>query len=219
MASESVENYLKSIYKLQQDREWVSNGEIATRLSVSPPSVTRMVKRLCELEWLERNSYHGVRLTQAGSARALRVIRNHRILETYFAKVLGMSWDVVDAEVERLEHVASDALINRMEEVLSFPTQDPHGSPIPDRNGRLPEPDGSVPLLEVPVGGGGRITRIAEAQPEALTYLKSKGLTPGAAIRVEAREPFDGPVQVAVGADTVFLGRDLARRVRVCEEG
>ncbi len=215
MASESVENYLKAIYKLQRDQEWVTNGEIAARLSVSPPSVSRMVKRLCELEWVDHNPHRGVRLTPAGSQRALRVIRNHRILETYFAQVLGMSWEVVDAEVERLEHVVSDELINRMEEALAFPTQDPHGSPIPNRRGEMPEPDGSVALVDLAIRGRATITRIADASPEALSYLKSHGLTPGVEIHLAARGPFDGPLQVDVGATSVFLGLDLARRILV----
>ena len=102
-----------------------------------------------------------------------------------------------------------------MEEALSFPSQDPHGSPIPDRDGQLPEPDGSVPLVELDPGEAGRITRIADAWSEALNYLEERDLVPGVDISLAGREPFDGPLHVVVGSRHIHLGQELARRIRV----
>ena len=219
MASESVENYIKAIYKLEQAGGRVTNRAIADRLSVSPPSVSRMVKRLSENDWVVHHPYRGVRLTDRGRRNALRVIRNHRILETYFAEILGMSWDQVDAEVERLEHVVSDELINRMEEALRFPKHDPHGSPIPDREGNIAATD-SIPIVEVPEGAEARVARIADASPEALAYLESEGLVPGARLTSVVRQPFEGPLHVCVERGdaepaSVYLGSELASRIRV----
>ncbi|MEE8142482.1 MAG: metal-dependent transcriptional regulator, partial [Planctomycetota bacterium] len=127
--TESVENYLKAIFKLENGGG-VGTGEIANRLHISSSSVSRMLKRLSKQEWVEHSPYRGVRLTEKGRRQALRVIRNHRILETYLAEILGVPWDRVDGEVEQLEHGVSDELITRMEEALGFPKRDPHGSPI-----------------------------------------------------------------------------------------
>ncbi len=215
LASESVENYLKAIYKLERGGEWVSTSHIAERLHISAPSVSRMLKKLSESRWVQHTPYRGVKLTRGGRRAALRVIRNHRILETYLAQVLGMPWDRVDEEVERLEHVVSDALINRMEEVLGFPDQDPHGSPIPDRKGNMPAPDGSIPLVELEVGDHGTVARIADAPSRALSYLEGRGVIPGARLKLIGREPFAGPLELRIQKHTIYLGQELARRVLV----
>ncbi len=215
MASESVENYLKAIYKLEQECDWVPTGGIAKRLSVSPPSVSRMVKRLSQGELLRHSPYQGVKLTETGRHAALRVIRNHRILECYLVQFLGVAWDTVDLEVERLEHVVSDELVNRMEEALGFPRQDPHGSPIPDRNCRMPQLDGTVSLLEMKPDQVGVISRIVEGSPALLSYLKKHAMIPGAKVRHCYDEPFGGPVVVEVENKQVHLGRELCGRVHL----
>ncbi len=214
MTSESVENYLKAIYKLQGD-DWVSTSEIAQRLGISSPSVSRMMKRLSQRKWVRHSPYKGVRLTSEGRRQALRVVRNHRILEAYFSEVLGMPWDRVDREVERLEHVVSDDLINRMEEALGFPKHDPHGSPIPDREGKMPASDESQPLTELDAGSHIEVSRIADAPPSALAYLKERGVVPGSKLELLRREPFDGPVVLKIEGRTVFLGVELSRRIWV----
>ena len=215
MTTESVENYLKAIYKLQDGDEPVATSEIAERLSVSAPSVSRMMKRLSESEWVDHQPYKGVRLTKKGRRHALRVIRYHRILETYLAQVLGMSWNRVDKEVERLEHVVSEELINRMEEALGFPNVDPHGSPIPDRNGKLPETEESRLLFDLEAGDSGQVTRIADAPPEELAYLEQRGLIPGAKLILNSKEPFGGPICIVVDGKEVHLGPALTQRISV----
>ena len=215
MASESVEDYLKAIFKLERHGQWVATSHIAERLQISAPSVSRMLKKLSESKRVQHAPYRGVKLTRGGRRQALRVIRNHRVLETYVAQVLGMAWDRVDQEVERLEHVVSDELINRMEEALGSPAQDPHGSPIPDRDGNMPAPDGRVPLLELQPGDLGRVARIVDAHPEALCYLEERGVVPGAELELSGREPFGGPLELRVGERVIHLGLELARRVLV----
>jgi len=219
--TESAENYLKAIFKLGGEREEVSTGEIARRLGVSAPSVSRMLKRLGEQGWVEHTAYQGVRLTETGRRHAMRVVRCHRILETYLAQVLGLPWDRVDAEVERLEHVVSEELVNRMEEALGYPESDPHGSPIPDRDGNLPEDDGSRPLIEAAVGAELVVRRVRDATPDALQYLARLGVVPGARLRFLGLEPYDGPALLqlrgAGGQESppIPLGRSLAARVLV----
>lgn len=221
--TESAENYLKAIFKLGGEREEVSTGEIARRLGVSAPSVSRMLKRLGEKGWVEHTAYQGVRLTEAGRRHAMRVVRCHRILETYLAKVLGLPWDRVDAEVERLEHVVSEELVNRMEEALGYPESDPHGSPIPDREGNLPVDDGSGPLVEAAAGAELVVRRVRDATPDALQYLAKLGVVPGARLRFLGLEPYDGPATIhlveAGGKESapIALGRALAARVLVNE--
>jgi DtxR family Mn-dependent transcriptional regulator len=217
--TESAENYLKAIFKLGGEREEVSTGEIARRLGVSAPSVSRMLKRLGAEGWVEHTAYQGVRLTEAGRRQAIRVVRCHRILETYLAKVLGLPWDRVDAEVERLEHVVSEELVNRMEEALGFPASDPHGSPIPDREGNLPVDDGSRPLVEASPGAELVVRRVRDATPDALQYLAKLGVVPGARLRLDGLEPYDGPAilrLIGEGGEPdepIALGRPLAARV------
>ncbi len=220
--TESAENYLKAILKLGGEREEVATGEIARRLGVTAPSVSRMLKRLGEKGWVEHTAYQGVRLTEEGRRHATRVIRSHRILETYLVVVLGLPWDRVDAEVERLEHVVSEELINRMEEALGYPESDPHGSPIPDREGNFPQDDGSCPLTEAPSGAEVEVRRVRDAQPGALQYLAAHGVIPGARLRFRGLEPFDGPALLEPispegepPASPIAIGRSLAARVFV----
>ncbi|MFQ5655117.1 MAG: metal-dependent transcriptional regulator, partial [Planctomycetota bacterium] len=218
LISESAENYLKAIYKLEVEGREVATGDLAHALGISAPSVSRMLRKLSERCWVSHSAYRGVRLTDEGRRQALRVIRNHRILESYLAEVLGVPWDRVDEEVERLEHAVSGELINRMDEALGFPKHDPHGSPIPDRNGNMPERDGSVPLVELATGAQARVRRIAGAAPDELAYLEEKGVLPGAPIRLLRREPFEGPLVMQIGTRTVFLGLPLARQILVESE-
>ena len=222
--TESAENYLKAIFKLGGERKGVATGTIAERLGIRAPSVSRMLKRLGEQGWVQHTAYQGVRLTDAGRQQALRVIRSHRILETYLVEVLGMPWDRVDAEVERLEHVVSVDLVNRLEEALGFPESDPHGSPIPDREGNLPTNDGAISLIEVPAESRVIVRRVRDAEPGALKYLAEHGVIPGAKLRFLRLEPYEGPALLVRGgeeaaASPIAIGRPLAVRIFVEVEG
>ncbi len=207
----SVEDYLKAVYALTEREDSASTSALAEALNVQPASVTGMIKRLAECGYLEHTRYHGVRLTESGSREALRIIRRHRILETYLYTHLDYSWDDVHQEAERLEHAASDALIDRMAAILEHPSHDPHGAPIPTPSGEI-ERSESVTLNEVALGLAVQIRSVPDEDPARLRYLETLGLVPGARITVRERAPFDGPTTVSVesGEDAQVIGSDLA---------
>ena len=196
-----VEDYLKVIYELERSGEGgtAATSDIAHRLDLAPASVTGMVRRLAERHLLEYEPYHGVRLTEAGQHVALRTIRRHRVIETFLSRVLGYRWDEVHREAERLEHAASDVLIDRMAAALNEPTVDPHGAPIPTREGGLNEPR-YASIADLPPRARARIVRVSGEDPARLRYLAELGLIPGAIVVVAARAPFDGPITVRVGS-------------------
>jgi DtxR family transcriptional regulator, Mn-dependent transcriptional regulator len=214
--SRSVEDYLKAIYSLVEHGEPASTSSIAGVLDVQPASVSGMVKRLAESALVEHVPYKGVRLTEQGSREALRIVRRHRVLESYLAARLGYSWDDIHEEAERLEHAASDKLIDRMAEALEDPRHDPHGSPIPTRGGEI-EVTRYPTLAEVQAGDSVEVRSVQDEDAERLRYLEAQGLMPGARLRVEERAPFDGPVTVRVGGEEEarVIGFELARRIFV----
>ncbi len=207
----SVEDYLKAVYALTEREESASTSALAEALTGQPASVTGMIKRLAECGYLEHTRYRGVRLTEGGSREALRIIRRHRILETYLYTHLEYSWDDVHQEAERLEHAASDALIDRMAAILEHPSHDPHGAPIPTPSGEIERCE-SVTLNEVALGLAVQIRSVPDGDPARLRYLETLGLVPGALITVRERAPFDGPTTVSVesGGDAEVIGSDLA---------
>lgn len=210
--STSVQDYLKTIYSLGQGAE-VTTCAVAERLDVSPASVTAMVKRLSAQGLLRHHRYRGIELSERGRALALEVIRHHRLLEAYLHKALGMSWDRVHDEAEVLEHAISEELEDRIAELLGHPTHDPHGDPIPPKTGEHTEIR-HAPLHEFEPGQG-RVERVSDRDPEALRYLSRLGLVPGTPIRVEAHDPFGGPVWVRVGRKRHAVGRELAATIYV----
>ena len=212
--SASVEDYLKAIYAIGESGSRATIGGLAERLGVTAASVSGMVKRLAEQGLLEHEPYRGVTLTDRGRHNALGTLRRHRVIETYLAELLGYSWDRVHAEAERLEHAASDELVDRMAEKLGQPATDPHGAPIPTRDGSVDE-TASRPLSSLEVGESGRVMRVMHEGAEMLRYLDELDLRPGVEVRVEARAPFGGPVTVEVYGSRKLIGPLLAERVLV----
>jgi len=210
--SRSTEDYLKVIYGLAGvGGTPVQTTAIAGALGVAPPSVSGMLRRLAEGGLLAHEPYRGVRLTAGGRRAALRVMRRHRILESYLTSRLGYDWDSVHAEAERLEHAASDELIERMALVLGDPAYDPHGAPIPTRDGEIELPR-VTPLSDLAVGAVAELRMVDDKDPERLRYLSSLGLDVGTRFEVLDRQPFDGPVSIAVaGHPPAALGLGLAR--------
>lgn len=210
--SRSTEDYLKAIYGLSgTGGRPVQTSAIADVLGVAAPSVSGMLRRLAEGGLLAHEPYRGVRLTDGGRRAALRVMRRHRILECYLTSRLGYDWDSVHQEAERLEHAASDELIDRMALVLGDPAYDPHGAPIPTRDGEIESPR-VTPLADLGVGTVAHLRMVDDKDPERLRYLSSLGLEVGARFEVLDRQPFDGPVTITVGGRRpVALGIALAR--------
>lgn len=210
--SRATEDYLKTIYYVTARGDAVTTGVLAAELGVSSPSVTAMVKRLEDGALLARPDARTLRLTEEGERAALRVVRRHRLLETFLARTLGLSWDEVHAEAELLEHALSERLEERIDAVLGHPTHDPHGDPIPPRHGRHDE-DWGVALDAVAPGSVFRVRRVADRDSAALRHLGQLGIVPGALLDVEERDLFGGPLWVRVGQERHPLGPPLVRLV------
>lgn len=210
VTSRASQDYLKAIYKLTTSGHTVTNGLLARELGVSPPSVSAMVKRLADEELLQRPHGRLLRLTDSGEHAALRVIRRHRLLETFLAQVLEMPWDEVHAEAELLEHALSDRLEERIDAALGHPLRDPHGDPIPPRHGHHDETWGE-PLDTAPAGCRFRVDRVSDRDNAALRYLAGLGIGPSVVLDVEDQEPFGGPLWVRVDEKRHALGSALSR--------
>ena len=208
----AVQDYLKAIYVLESTGERVTTSALARRMGVSAPSATAMTKRLDELGLVERLPYRGVALTDDGRRGALEVVRHHRLLERYLADRLGLALDEVHAEAELLEHVLSEELEAKIDEELGFPTHDPHGDPIPDRELRLDNGE-SRSLLDLEPGTRGSIARVPDGDSELLRYLGELGLVPDADVEMLAQAPFGGPVTIRTELGEHAISRELADRI------
>jgi DtxR family Mn-dependent transcriptional regulator len=202
LPSQTVENYLKTIYLAQAGmaagEDLVPMGRLATALGVVPGTATTMVKTLAESGLVRYEPYMGVRLTPAGEKLASRVLRRHRLIELFLVKVLGMNWTDVHDEAERLEHAVSEQLIDRIDEMLERPVVDPHGDPIPTAEGKMPRP-ASIDLLSAPLAQALVVTRVLDQDSDFLRYVEQHHLMPGCVVTVEARDP---------GSDSVRLRSD-----------
>jgi DtxR family transcriptional regulator, Mn-dependent transcriptional regulator len=216
--SSAVEDYAKAIFALQQELQGpVTTTAVAERLGVTAASASGMVRRLHEHGLVEHMPYKGVELTAEGRRVALRVLRHHRLLETYLAESLGVPWDRVHDEAEVLEHALSDDLEALIAAKLGHPTHDPHGDPIPSAELVLEErPNECLAALEA--GVCGVLSRVSDAKPEMLRYLAARGIAPGARFEVLERQPFDGPLFVRFGDEVHVFGGELARAMSVERE-
>jgi DtxR family transcriptional regulator, Mn-dependent transcriptional regulator len=220
--SSAVEDYAKAIYALQErSGTAVSTNALADRLGVTPASASSMVKKLDMLGLVAHERYHGVTLTDNGTKVALEVLRHHRLLELYLTETLGVPWDRVHDEAEVLEHVLSAELEELIAAQLGDPTHDPHGDPIPTRDGRIDErPTQALACLEA--GACGVFVRVSDADPEMLRYLAERGIAPGDAFEVVERQPFGGPLMTrftppggVAAKELQVLGGALAEAMRV----
>lgn len=219
MISNSIQDYLKAIYRLAETQGTVSTTAIAVAMDVAPASVTNMVKRLAEMRLVRHTPYYGVELTPSGRKIALEVIRHHRLLEAYLKEALGYSWDTVHAEAEKLEHHISEEFEDKIAATLGNPTHDPHGDPIPTKDGQI-APAAMQRLTDAMPGHSGRIVRVSDEDPELLRYLAELGITPQATFMVTSKAPFDGPLHIRLGErGTVHaLGRNVTDQVFVEED-
>jgi DtxR family Mn-dependent transcriptional regulator len=216
--SSQIEDYIKNIYLLQFQHAHVPTTALAERLGVSAPSVTGMIRRLAKLGLLEHERYKGVRLTPDGEMIALHIVRAHRLWELYLVEKMDLSWDQAHVEAERLEHVLSEQLAGQIDQVLGHPTIDPHGHPIPSRDGQVAIIAG-IPLTEVPPGEVGVISQIWDDTPELLRYLGKLSLYPGTSITVLQVDPFKGPIHLRVRDDIQVLGHEAAGHIMVKTDG
>ena len=212
----TVENYLKAIYQICQSspRQSAATGEIAQALDVSAGTVTSMLKTLSATGLATYMPYEGVRLTPAGSALALRVVRRHRLIELFLVKTLNLSWDEVHAEAENMEHAVSDLLVDRIDRYLGHPKVDPHGDPIPAADLSLETSAGRT-LLECPAGSEFRLLRVLDQSPEFLRFLTDSGLTLGAAGTIVNNRRESGVIAVRVEGVDSSIGREAAEKIIV----
>jgi DtxR family transcriptional regulator, Mn-dependent transcriptional regulator len=191
LPSQTVENYLKTIYLAQiamaSSDALVPMGQLATALRVVPGTATTMVKALAESGLVRYEPYMGVRLTKAGEKLASLVLRRHRLIELFLVKILGMSWAEVHDEAERLEHAVSERLIDLIDDFLGRPSVDPHGDPIPTAEGALPTTD-DLDLLTAPLGLPLVVTRVIDQDATFLRFLEHRHLTPGSGLVIDTRE-------------------------------
>ncbi|SMO92704.1 metal-dependent transcriptional regulator [Gracilimonas mengyeensis] len=210
--SQSVEDYLKAIYVLQSEGKSATTTRIAKALSVSSASVTNMLKRLAKMNLLEYKSYQGATLTNAGKKIALEILRHHRLLELYLKEVMGYSWDEVHEEAENLEHHISEQFEERIAELLNHPTHDPHGDPIPTKDGVMPKM-ASLSISEADEDTPYIIGRVKDQDPELLRYLEKIGVLPGVKIKILEKTPFNGPVKVKLEEEEQVIGHAVASEV------
>jgi DtxR family Mn-dependent transcriptional regulator len=210
--SATVQDYLKAIYALEAAGERATTSALADRMGVSAPSATAMTKRLADLGLVERAPYRGVVLTDTGRRGALEVLRHHRLLERYLVDRLGLSLDEVHAEAELLEHALSEELEARIDAELGYPTYDPHGDPIPDRELRV-EPARGRSLLDLEPGSAATVARVPDGDAELLRYLRELALVPGLDAEVVSFAPFGGPVTVRTDTGEHAISRELADRI------
>jgi len=218
LPSSTVENYLKAIHQGQStlgpDQRLVPMGQVASALGVTPGTATTMVKALAESGLAQYEPYSGVRLSAAGEKLAGLVLRRHRLVELFLVQVMGMSWADVHDDAEQLEHVVSDRLIDRIDEMLGQPTHDPHGDPIPN-------PDGSIAmrnhesLLTCALATPLKVTRITDQDPAFLRFIESNGLKPGEQVQVESRDDAADAVVIRQKDRAITIGARAASKMLV----
>ena len=212
---QAIEDYLKTIYMLGQEASPVSTSRIAEAREVKPASATSMIQRLAKLNLVNYEKHYGVTLTPDGEKLALEVLRHHRLIELYLIEALGFTWDEVHEQADILEHVISEKLEERIAAALNYPEFDPHGDPIPSKEGVVIRVDAQL-LSKLKVGEVATVTRIPDdTNGELLRYLADLGLVPGVTFKVTEIAPFDGPLTIEFDNKQQVIGRNVAASILV----
>jgi DtxR family transcriptional regulator, Mn-dependent transcriptional regulator len=214
MLTQATQDYLKAIYKLSEQGDSVTTNSLARELKVAPASVTNMLKRLSEMRLADYTSYKGVTLSEAGQRAALEIIRHHRLLELYLQESLGYSWDKVHDEAETLEHHISEEFEDRIAALLGNPTHDPHGDPIPAKNGTIPHTS-TTRLSSLEPVRTVAVSRVSDFDPEFLRYCASIGMVPGAHVELLAKTPSSQTLTLRVGAHECVVACSAAEHIFV----
>lgn len=214
MLTQSIEDYLKAIYEIETAEGKVTTNSLSEKLNVAPASVTSMMKKLSSKKLITHKRYQGVKLTKSGTKIALEIIRHHRLIELYLKEALGVPWDKVHEEAEKWEHVISEDIEERIDEFLGFPTLDPHGSPIPKRDGTITSRK-CTNLAELETGNIGTIAEVSDHDSRILRYLGERGFYPQTEIRVISSEPFEGPMTIEINGDQHTIGRQIASYISI----
>ncbi len=217
MKNISKEDYLSTIYKNRDSDGIIKGNQIAEKLEISNAAVTDMLKKLSSDGFVDHKRYRGISLTGEGEDYARNMVRRHRIWEVFLHQVVGLSWDKVHDEAENLEHSSSDDLINRMEEMLDFPEFDPHGNPIPNKNGELPEQSQGVPLNSVTPGTKVIVIRVNDISNSFLNYISQIGLELNREIEIKDFLDYDGSILILIDGREVNLSSKLASNIFVIQ--
>lgn len=211
----SKEDYLSVIYKYQDSEGEIKPAVIAEMLDITQAAVTDMLKKLSKARLVNYEKYKGISLTAKGNEYARSMVRRHRIWEVYLYKVIGLPWNKVHEEAHRLEHSSSDELINRLEEILDFPEYDPHGDPIPSRQGKMPKIKKHVPLANLNAGESGIVIRVNDFDDNFLSYISQLGIALNEKITVKERRSFDNSLLLNIKGQPFNVSNDLAENVFV----
>jgi DtxR family transcriptional regulator, Mn-dependent transcriptional regulator len=213
--SESVENFLKTVYTLQQQgQERVSTNSLAKALNILAPSVTDMARRMADQGLIDYRKYYGIRLTNEGEAVALRVLRRHRLIESYLVQELDYDLPSVHDDADRLEHVVSERFIQAIDAKLGHPIIDPHGEPIPAADGSITRRN-LLPLTQIEDDSQAQVSRLLANDPKMLEYVLERGFELGTTVKIIDRAPFDGPITVLVNGQERIIGRSVAAHILV----
>jgi DtxR family Mn-dependent transcriptional regulator len=213
--SPACQDYLRAVYVLSAEGGRVTTTALAERMGVKPPSATAMAKRLAAMGLVDRVPYHGLSLTDDGRRLGVELLRHHRLIERYLADTLGLPLDAVHDEADRLEHALSEELEARIDERLGFPTLDPHGDPIPDRDLRLAPVAARRTIVELDPGEQAVVAAVPDDDAALLRYLGELGLVPAREVTAVARAPFEGPVTVDTASGRHAISRALAASIAV----
>jgi ABC-type Mn2+/Zn2+ transport system permease subunit/Mn-dependent DtxR family transcriptional regulator len=205
------EDYIKVVHRLSEKMPAVTVSELARTLGLAARKADALARNLVQRGWLARSG-ENLTLTATGKREALRILRSHRLWELFLSERAGLQWDQVDEDAERFEHLLPEELVDEIDEKLGYPEADPHGAPIPRKDGAVTQMD-DRPLSELPVGASGVITRVSDQLPEVLTTLWNYGLVPNVKLTVVSRT--NGKIEVAVGEKRFTLTEEMTRLVRV----
>ncbi len=215
MPNISIEDYLSAIYKYQDKNGKIKPNLIAEKLAISNAAVTDMLRRLSKEKYVNYEKYKSINLTEKGKAYARNMVRRHRIWEVFLNQVVGMPWDKVHDEAHRLEHSSSDELINRMEEMLEFPEYDPHGDPIPSKEGKVPKLKKNISLTLLREGEKGKVIRVNDFDEGFLVYIAELGIKLNELIEMKAVRNFDKSMLITIRGKEWNISRKLAENVFV----
>ncbi len=215
MQNVSIEDYLSAIYKYQDESGGIRPNIIAEKLGISNAAVTDMLRRLSKEKYVNYEKYKSITLTDKGRTYAKNMVRRHRIWEVFLNQVVGMPWDKVHDEAHRLEHSSSDELINRMEEMLEFPEYDPHGDPIPSKEGKVPKLRKNIPLSLLKEGEAGKVIRVNDFDEGFLGYIAEIGINLNEVIKMKAVRNFDKSMLIEVSGKECNISRKIAENVFV----
>lgn len=216
MPTISKENYIKTVYQLDSESDQsVTTSQIAQTLDITNAATSEMAKKLAENGLLNYEKYKGVELTDNGKQMALNIIRRHRLWELFLIEVLGLTWGEVHDEAELLEHTTSDFLIDKIDRFLNYPKFDPHGYPIPDKNGILPEFSSGIPLKDTEPGKFYKVLRVDDKQAGMIEYISRLGISLMCEIRLIEKLSFDNSVMIEINGNSHLISEKVSEKIFV----